>query len=128
MTTPQLLILGCGFLGARVAALALAQGQKVIGSVRDAARVEALRAIGVDVECSAAIDPVWFVANVHAGTHVLVTYPPDAQSDPLLAKLAAERNARVVYISSTAVYGAVRGRVDHNTQAHPDEPDRKSVV
>lgn len=122
MTQRTLIILGCGFLGARVAAIAAAQGQTVIGTVRDASRVPSLWAIGVDVVVAPSIDPDWFRANLPPDAHVLVTYPPDTSADVALPPIASSKNARVVYISSTAVYGAIRGRVDQDTPTAPDEP------
>lgn len=122
MTHAPLVILGCGFLGVRVASLAVARGQHVTGTVRDGSRADAIRALGVQVVVAPAIEPSWLRATLPDHAHVLVTYPPDANADALLPPIAASKHARVVYISSTAVYGAVRGRVDQHTETNPDEP------
>jgi len=116
-----LIILGCGFLGARVASIAIARGQAVIGTVRDGSRLAGLRAIGVEVSAAPSIDPEWLSANLQTGAALLVTYPPDPVADVALPAIAAAKKARAVYISSTAVYGAVRGRVDQHTATAPDE-------
>lgn len=121
MTQPTLVILGCGFLGARVASIAIARRQSVIGTVRDASRVPSLRAMGADVVVAPSIDPDWFRASLPADAHVLVTFPPDTSADVALPPIAASKHTRVVYISSTAVYGSVRGRVDQHTPTAPDE-------
>jgi len=116
-----LVILGCGFLGTRVAKLALANGQRVLGTLRDPAPAEALRALGVEIVVAPAVDPAWLSERLEDNASVLVTYPPDPASDAALATVCAKRNARVVYISSTAVYGATRGRIDQRTATAPNE-------
>lgn len=116
-----LFILGCGFLGTRVAKLGLARGQRVVGTLRDPAPAEALRALGVELAVAPTVDPAWLSQRLEQDAHVLVTYPPDPTSDAALSTVCAERSARVVYISSTAVYGATRGRIDHLTPAAPNE-------
>ncbi len=121
MITP-LIILGCGFLGARVGTLSARQRRRVIGTTRDAARAETLKRQGIEPVVAPVIDPTWFADQMQPSTQVLVTYPPSDPTDATLASIAAEVGARVVYVSSTAVYGAVSGRVDQHTPAQPNEP------
>lgn len=118
----SLIILGCGFLGLRAGSFAASRGQRVIGTTRDALRAETLRRHNIEPVVAETIDPSWFAAQVHRDTHVLVTYPPSDPSDATLASIAADAGAQVVYISSTAVYGAVSGRVDQHTPTQPNEP------
>ncbi len=57
------------------------------------------------------------------GADVLVSFPPDGESDKLLS--ACVRNHRkLVYISSTVVYGAHQGEVDNSTDV--DETDERA--
>jgi nucleoside-diphosphate-sugar epimerase len=120
--TQTLIILGCGFLGVRAGSFAAKQGQRVIGTTRDPSRAELLTRHGIEPVVAAEIDPAWFSPHVQRDTHVLVTYPPSDPGDASLASIAASAGARVVYISSTAVYGAVVGRVDQHTPTQPNEP------
>jgi nucleoside-diphosphate-sugar epimerase len=50
---------------------------------------------------------------------VFVTFPPDRQTDACIAPELG-RAARLVYLSSTAVYGPARGHVDELTDVAPD--------
>jgi nucleoside-diphosphate-sugar epimerase len=122
MTQPPLIVLGCGFLGTQVAKRAIGRGQTTLGTARSAARVEALHALGIETMIAPTIGADWFRTALTPGADLLVTYAPDQVTDALLAPIAASHDARIVYISSTAVYGAVRGRVDHHTPTGPDEP------
>jgi nucleoside-diphosphate-sugar epimerase len=114
--TSRLVLLGGGFTGAAVARRALADGARVAATTRDRARVAALEKTGVE----AIVLPTWtaeaLAAHVDEATRVVVTFPPDGVTDRAVAKGVA-RAAAVVYVSSTGVYGDVRGRVDDDTPA-----------
>lgn len=77
---------------------------------------------------NAGIDPIvmpWpsaeVIAQVVEGADVLVSFPPDGETDAMLA--AGCKGARsIVYISSTGVYGSHRGKVDDNTAVASAEP------
>lgn len=122
MNDDGLIILGCGFVGRQVTRLALQRDIPVIATVRQAEHISEVLALGAqEVACAPTIDPQWFAQRVASHRQVLVTYPPDPASDEALAAVAALAGASVVYISSTAVYGAIRGRVDETTAAVPNE-------
>lgn len=104
----EILILGCGYTGQRVAQRFLARGARVTVTTRDPAR---LADLGADVIRTGDLVP-----RLSPGTLVLHSIPPDGPAgllDPLHGIAA-----RVVYLSSTTVYG--RGTlVDEHTPVDP---------
>ncbi len=96
------LILGCGYTGRRVAARLLARGMDVTATTRVsvAAAIESSprRSTGYDM--------------------ALYSIPPAIPADFTGALLSRAAPRRVVYLSSTAVYGAVR-EVDEHTPSSP---------
>ncbi len=119
--SPTLVVLGGGFTGGAAARLALARGQRVVATTREPARAAALRAEGIDARVITALDRGVIAALVSAGDAVLATFPPDGVSDGVVAD-ALPREVRAVYVSTTGVYGARRGRIDAETPVDPREP------
>ena len=100
----DILILGCGFTGQRVARRFLARGARVKATTRNPVR---LAHLGADI-----ITTEQLSEHVRPGMLVLHSIPPDGPAnllDPLVGNAA-----RVVYLSSTAVYGNAN-LVDENT-------------
>jgi nucleoside-diphosphate-sugar epimerase len=60
-------------------------------------------------------------SQVDAKTALIVSFPPDGQTDARCAALATHAYASV-YVSSTGVYGNTRGHIDDDTLAAPDSP------
>jgi nucleoside-diphosphate-sugar epimerase len=114
------LILGCGYTGRRVAMRLLARGFEVTATSRDPA---ALGLPGARVLLLDAADP----ATWDAGGHdlALCSIPPPA---PAAAILAPAGPRRVVYLSSTAVYGATRDIDEHTPAAPVDERGRARLA
>ncbi len=110
----RLLILGGGFTGVAVARLGISAGLEVLATTRSEARAEALRAIGVTPLLASALDARGIGPSVDPSTRLLVTFPPDGETDRAIAP-AASRARAIVYVSSTGVYGEARGRVDEDT-------------
>jgi nucleoside-diphosphate-sugar epimerase len=106
-------ILGCGFTGQRVAALLAARGLPVYGSSRTPAPLAGV-VMGTLAET---------LERAPAGCAVLYSIPPTDVDDPLERALGAlaGRAARVVYLSSTGVYGATVD-VDEHTPPAPRTP------
>jgi len=113
----MLLICGLGYCGRAVAAAALAAGWRVSGTTRSP-----------NTPVPAGVIPVAFDAAgpmIARATHLLVTAPPDAASDPLLARhgdaiATAQRLCWSGYLSTTGVYGdRAGGWVDEATLAAP---------
>ncbi|WP_167648555.1 SDR family oxidoreductase [Mameliella alba] len=110
--TKILLSLGHGFSARALAPLLLSEGWEVIGTTRDPAKLEAMRATGVT--------PIlWQEDSVTKAlgraTHLLMSAAPDAEGDPAL-RLAgpaiAARAPRIEwagYLSTTGVYGDHQG-------------------
>ncbi len=102
----------------------LRSGWNVAGTCRSGDKVQALREMGIEVHLfdrDHPLDPV-----VLAGTtHILVSVPPDAQGDPVLALHGREIAALpglswFGYLSTTGVYGDHDGGwVDETTPVTP---------
>ncbi|KUF12685.1 SDR family oxidoreductase [Pseudoponticoccus marisrubri] len=118
-----LLSLGHGYSARALTPRLLAEGWHVIGTTRDPAKAERLRAEGVE--------PVlWgreaLLEVLPEATHLLVSAGPDADGDPSLSLIGPEiaRHARSIhwagYLSTTGVYGDHRGAwVDETTPLSP---------
>jgi nucleoside-diphosphate-sugar epimerase len=107
----HVLILGCGFTGQRVARRFLARGCHVIATTRTPALLASLTQLGAIV---ITLDDL--AAHLHPGVLVLHSIPPTGPAN-LLDTLGAAP-ARMVYLSTTAVYGAAT-RVDAATPVDP---------
>jgi nucleoside-diphosphate-sugar epimerase len=101
---PEVLILGCGFTGRRVAARLLALGASVTATTREPAR---LAGLGVNVILLEQVRE-----HLRPGMLVVHSVPPGGPTD--LIERLGDAPRRVVYISSTAVYGRA-DTVDANT-------------
>jgi len=107
----HVLILGCGFTGQRVARRFLARGFQVTATTRTPARLASLTQLGADV-----ITLDHLAAHLHPGVLVLHSIPPPEPAYLLDALGGAP--TRVVYLSTTAVYGAATC-VDATTPVDP---------
>lgn len=136
----QRLVVGCGYLGERVARRWTAAGDRVVATTRHPARADALRRLGLEpviVDVTAA-DPGWQRLFVAAGVPDAVFWGVgfdragggthrDVHVDGLrrlLDALAAARGVgptpRVILSSSTGVWGDVQGEVvDESTPPSP---------
>jgi nucleoside-diphosphate-sugar epimerase len=107
----HILILGCGFTGQRVARRFLARGCQVTVTTRTPARLASLTQLGARV---ITLDDL--AAHLHPGVLVLHSIPP---SGPVyLVDALGTAPARLVYLSTTAVYGSAT-YVDATTPVHP---------
>jgi len=106
------IVLGAGFTGGRVAALAAARGEDVLAVVRSAASAARLEGRGFRVSR----EPVLSLTYPE-DAHVIVCFPPSGDDAALAARLAPAR--AVTYLSSTSVYGAHEGVVDDGTPVAP---------
>lgn len=115
-----LLSIGHGYSAQALACLLIPQGWHVIGTTRNAARAEAIRAQGVEP----LVLPGPIAPALARASHVLTSVAPDVTGDPILrdhaAELAAARPEWVGYLSTTAVYGDHQGGwVDEDTPLAP---------
>ncbi len=134
----RIAIIGCGYVGAALGERLAAEGHDVIGTTTTEARVEALRSLG--------ISPV--VLDVAEGDRLheilsdrdaaFLTIAPQTRGEDYRSVYLAAANAltravrgtsvrRIIYTSSTRVYGQTDGRwVDEDS---PTEPaDEKGCV
>ncbi|MDJ0741047.1 MAG: NAD-dependent epimerase/dehydratase family protein [Gammaproteobacteria bacterium] len=120
-----MLIVGCGDVGQHIASGAQAHGEPVycvVGSADSAARLQArgLQARAIDLDRAApAVDGDWDQAQIY----YFAPPPPQGTGDPRIGRfLAALRGTahRIVYISTTGVYGDCGGAwVDETRQIDP---------
>jgi len=91
----DLLILGCGYTGQRVATRFLARGARVTVTTRDPQRLTGLHAEIIRLSD--------VPGRIQRGTLVLHSIPPQEGLNVL--DLLGDAPARVVYLSSTGIYG-----------------------
>ncbi|NMO17757.1 GNAT family N-acetyltransferase [Pyxidicoccus fallax] len=120
---PPLVLLGSGYTLTRLAVAEARVGRDVLAATRDAARRRELEDAGARVT---SLDDA---LTRTAGAHVVVSVPPDAGLDERIAGALAQRApARLVYLSSTGVYGAARGHVDEDTPVDPSWPAARDRI
>lgn len=128
----QLVILGCGYIGARIARAALAQGRAVRVCSRSVAKLEPLRALGAEVRPLDASKVRQFVPALQGTTHPTVVYSvpplPDAPAGAALAR-ATEAALHVgarsfIFLSSAGLYGDKPDEdwIDENSNVAHDDP------
>ncbi|WP_236069461.1 Rossmann-fold NAD(P)-binding domain-containing protein [Citreicoccus inhibens] len=115
--SPPLVLLGSGYTLTRLAVAAAAAGREVHAATRDPDRRGRLAHAGA---CVGSLEEALSRAP---GAHVVVSLPPEAGLDERVAGgLAAAPPVRLVYLSSTGVYGAARGHVDEDTAVDSSSP------
>ena len=124
MPARDFVILGCGFTGRRVARFLLDQGEQVLVTSRTPEALADLQRLGadavqLDVADRKSIDSL--CQRISSGSRVLLSIPPVeglTDSTQLLLQELANRPSRLVYLSTTGVYGAA-AVVDAMTPAAP---------
>lgn len=119
-------ILGCGYTGRRVARRLLARGVAVTATTRDPERLADLAALGAKVlRLDLSDDPsAASVAEAARGTAVLLSVPTLrldeklAEPTPHIVAALGDRPSRLVYLSTSGVYGAAK-QVDETTPPAP---------
>lgn len=119
MAPKTTVILGCGYTGRRVAQRILARGGRVIGTSRNPASLEDIEGL----ECVAwEAGPESSLRFVPQDSRVLYSIPPvDGQDPSRMVRGLGSRPARVVYLSTTGVYGDQK-EVDANSSPAPRHP------
>jgi len=128
------LIIGCGYLGCRVAARWRDAGLRVAVLTRSGQRAESLRNEGFSPVVGDVTDPQ-SLATLPAAETVLYAVGYDRSAAPskrqvyvaglknVMDRLAGMQPKRLVYISSTSVYGDRGGEeVDETAVPRPDSP------
>ena len=123
----HVLLIGCGYTGKRVARRLLARGIEVTATARDPATLDDLASLGAAVLPLNVLerDTVEKLGSaVSPGTRVMISVPTikvgDRLFDPTPRLLGAlrDRPSRVVYLSTTGVYGKTT-HVDEGSPAAP---------
>jgi nucleoside-diphosphate-sugar epimerase len=121
----DVVIAGCGFTGSRVASRLLSAGDRVWITTRHPATGATLeqqgaRVIEWDATCPQPLPIPDGAAILHSIPSLVIS---NKFVDPTPALLAALQGtpSRMVYLSTTGVYGSAR-KVDHHTQPDPRTP------
>lgn len=124
----KLVFLGVGQVARALAEIALQPSAKnakcqfsLYGTTRSAERVEEIRSLGMQ---PVIIESFENLGNLLADALVVVSFPPDPESDQVACSVAAKA-AGIVYISSTAVYGKTEGLIDEGTEVDAESPQAK---
>ena len=119
-------ILGCGYTGKRVALSMLAAGHRVICTSRNPERLPGLDGAEL-IRFDATSEPT--LSFLPEGSHVVYSIPPVEGSDLHVWRALGERHpARVVYLSTTGVYGDQRDVDEHTVPAPRHERDRERLA
>lgn len=128
------LIIGCGYLGRRVARRWIAQGDAVTALTRSAKRASELLALGVEPIVGDVTDAATLAILPEADT-LLYAVGLDRESGKSqrevyvtglenVLRQVAGKCRRFIYISSTSVYGQNTGEwVDESSECRPDSPN-----
>ncbi len=115
-TTARYLVAGCGYVGRRLARALLSRGP-VVGLTRSEASAVELDAQGIDAvswDLDSADAPVPRGFGTPSVIYYLISPPPTGATDPRLKRFLAKlpiKPARIVYLSTTGVYGHTGGAV-----------------
>jgi nucleoside-diphosphate-sugar epimerase len=111
------LILGAGFTAGRVARRLAEAGADVVVTNRRRGEIPGARCLALDLETGAGLTDL--APFLSSGTAILHSIPTFAGTPELVAFLRPFRPRRIVYLSTTGVYG-VANRVDEYTEPRPD--------
>lgn len=95
----------------------------IYGTTRNGDRVADLTALGVQPVLMGAADSARELLQLACGAYVLVSFPPDGVSDRALAELVSGA-AKIVYISSTGVYGQTSGKINEESAVDSSQKAR----
>lgn len=131
MSGRGVLIVGCGYVGRRVAGLELDGGAAVAALARSGASAERLRAHGIEPLSGDLDAPASLRSLPASGVDLYCLAPPPSRgvTDPRLAALLdvlvpGNRPRRIVLISTTGVYGDCHGEWVDETRAPNPTADR----
>ncbi len=134
-------ILGCGWLGLRLAKNLISKGCSVKGSTTTAEKLITLKSIGIDpyliqFSVSGDVSPLSDFLNTDV---LVIAIPPgkrntDSQENyhhminQLVALLPNSMAKKLIFISSTSVYGDTNSIVNENTPPQPNTDSGKLLV
>ncbi|MDR3616810.1 MAG: hypothetical protein P4L53_24855 [Candidatus Obscuribacterales bacterium] len=124
----NLVLLGLGNAAAAVVESArTGKYDQIIATTRSEEKRDRLEKAGLKVifgSCSDNSDYISRLTFTTKNSHVFVSFPPDGQTDAILAPAVKEAQ-KIVYISTTGVFGGAKGLVDESTPV--DGRDEKTV-
>lgn len=127
-TPPTLFCFGLGFSATALARLLLAEGWRVAGTYREEANRRLLARQGIETYPFEAGHPVDWLERLAPVSDILVSIPPSAKGEPVLAQFATTlrslpRLRWLGYLSTTGVYGDTGGAwVDETAALRPSSP------
>jgi nucleoside-diphosphate-sugar epimerase len=116
----MVVILGLGFTGARLARRLLQRGVQVSAPVRGIRRFPELAQAGLQLSELTLDHPELMLLPRNAVVAVLIPPLPETENEALRETIRRIAPVRVVYVSSTGVYGD-QVAVDENTAAEPND-------
>lgn len=122
MHSNNLLLLGTGQV-ARAVINQARDGRHIFASTRNPNRIFELADLQVEPLIMPLPSPE-IIESLVENADVLVSFPPDGFTDAILAP-ACMKARSIVYISSTAVYGKLSGKIDDNSPV--DSSDDRAV-
>ncbi len=134
-----MIVLGCGYVGSRIARAALAEGRSVRVCARSTGKLAPLAALGAEIKYLDANVPKQLPVAVSsmAGATIVYSIPPVSNLPPGMAMRAALQAAYgagagcFIYFSSSGLYGASpddEAWVDEETPLAHDDPSMKNVI
>ncbi len=133
-------ILGCGWLGLPLGEKLVEEGYEVRGSTRTHSRFDTISAVGIApylVICEE--DKTSGLSLFLKGLDALfICLPPGLRSQPkasfvkviehIIPEIEQEKIKKVLFTSSTSVYGKQGGELDENAECHPKTESGKQLL
>lgn len=113
MAREKLLLLGFGNVARHLAAY-YGSSRHVYATTRSADRVAEIESLGIEPVLLDGTSSFERLRSLFEGSFVLVSFPPDGTTDAIISQMSGSAS-KVVYISSTGVYGGHEGIIDHLT-------------
>ena len=117
MAREKLLLLGFGNVARHLAAFYASgadSSRLVFATTRSAEHVAEIESLGIEPVLLDGTSSFERLQSLSEGSFVLVSFPPDGTTDAIISQIC-KAAAKVVYISSTGVYGGHEGIIDHLT-------------
>jgi nucleoside-diphosphate-sugar epimerase len=134
-------IMGCGWLGLPLAQALIEKSFNVKGTTTSFEKLSVLTNIGIESYrlrlTDNGVEGYWdsFFSEVN---HLIINIPPKLRSNPneaystklaaLLELIAHNKSVKLIFVSSTSVYGEHQNHVTEQTLPEPDTPSGKEII